>query len=127
MSKLIAVPLNTVEIQRGKDVHVRDVPEHEVRVLRAIHRDVRVINKDAGEIELDGNAFAEYLRLQNTYRQTGQKDPALVAYPGGARELEAFGFAFDDDRADVGAPQSMVKNHAKDAKKSAAKKAKPAE
>lgn len=114
-----------VEIQRGKYVITCEVPEHEVRVLKAIHgvdEQVQIVDKDAGEIELDANAHAEYARLQRTYQRTGAPDPVRVAYPMGAEDMRSFGF--DADVAQAKAPQSFVKNHAKarKAEKAASKK-----
>lgn len=122
MSNLNAVTLQSVAIERGKDTIVREFPEHEVLVLRRIHRPdhIRVLDKAVGVIELDRNAHAEMLRLQNKYRRTGSQDPAMLAFPGGTSDLERYGFSLDGES--VEAPQALVKNHAKEAKPAKADK-----
>lgn len=126
MSKTLTLDVVHVEIDRGKDVITADVPEHEVPVLRAIHRApgaVRV-SKDLPEdvmptVDLDGNAFTEFDRLARKYR-TKNENPVAMVYRG-AHELREFGFSLGDGEAPAEAPRSMSKNHALEAAK--AKKA----
>lgn len=113
MSNLNTVNLHSVEIERGKDKIVRDVPEHELLVLRRIHRPdhIRVVAKDVDTLDLDVNAHAEFLRLQNKYRRVGAPDPALLAFPGGAPDLDRYGFSLDGQSEET--PQSQQIDHAK--------------
>lgn len=114
MSK-ITVPLQAIEIERGKDVIAIEVPAHEVNVLRAIHKPdaIRVTDKDVGVVERDNNANSEFASLQRKYVRIGSPDPVRLAYPEGAVGLEKHGFVFDADAREERAPQSRVRNHAK--------------
>lgn len=70
MSETIALPLVTVEIKRNlENVITRDVFEHEVPILRALHggENFKVLDDDAGEKVVSNDAHAEFARLQRTY------------------------------------------------------------
>lgn len=123
----ITCVLQAVEIERGKDVIAIEVPAHEVIVLRAIHRPdaIRVTDKNTGEVELEGNAYAEYSRLSRKYQRNGGGDPVRLAFADGAAGLEKYGFDVGGgEESEVKAPQSRVRNHAKEAKAESAKAAK---
>jgi len=102
-----------VEIQRGHDVIVTEVPAHEVDILRAVHGVNNVREGDAtGEhVLLADSADAEYLRLQGKYRRINAADPVGIAHRLGARSLEAFGFALGRGERQA-APQSGFRKHA---------------
>jgi hypothetical protein len=106
--------LHTVEIQRGHDVIVTHVPEHEIDVLRHVHGavNVRVGDETDEHIELNDHAENELLRLQGKYRRLNSADPVMRAHPTGAKGLEAFGFARGNASAE-GAPQSGNRKHGK--------------
>lgn len=125
MSNPITLPIYAVEIERGKDVCAIEVPAHELNVLRAIHKPdaIRVTSKDAGEAERVPNAYAEFANLQRKYRRNGAPDPVRLAFPDGPAGLEKFGFVVDDAGSEevAKAPQSRVRDHAKEAKAATAK------
>lgn len=123
MSKRLTLTLQTVHIQRGKDVIVVTVPEHEVEVLRVVHgsANVRVADAEADTMEVEGNADAEILRLQSRYKRINAPDPVRLAFPGGPRDLAGHGFG----RGEVAEqPMSSLKNHKKPADKKPAAPAK---
>lgn len=101
-----------VEIQRGKDVLSVHVPEHEVRVLKAVHRPehVRAVEDSPYRCELPDNADGEYARLSRKYFRPNAPDAVGIAYPLGGSMLESFGFTLQ--RADdEPAPQSEFIDH----------------
>lgn len=105
--------LLTVVITRGRDEVVAEVPEHEIPVLEAVHgaANVRVEGKADETIDLDADAEAEFIRLQQKYQRLNATDPALAAYPRGARDLESAGFVRAGGRREV--PQAGVYRHKK--------------
>lgn len=115
--------LHTVEIQRGHDVIVTHVPEHEIDVLRHVHGavNVRVGDETDEHIELNDHAENELLRLQGKYRRLNSADPVTRAHPNGAKSLESFGFKRGNASAE-NAPQSGNRNHAKVHQANGAKK-----
>lgn len=84
-------------VDRGRSVIRVDVPKHEVAVLRAVHggSEVRVIEQDVDEVELEASAEAEWDRLNRTYKRTGGGDPLRAVWPEGPTALERFGFSSD--------------------------------
>ena len=126
MSK-IEVKLVCVQIQRNLEVINVTVPEHEVRILQAMHgpsnvRKVKELDPEVEVAELGDSPADELLRLERRYKHAGQQDsPVRLAYPNGERDLAAFGFTGSETASEV--PQSETKVR-KPAKK-AAKKAEP--
>lgn len=126
MSDTLISKLVNVEVDRGKDVITVAVPKHEVRVLRAVHgpEKVRETGDSDDELPLSINADAEFARLQRKYARTNTADAALIAYPNGASQLEAFGFEMNRG-AQEAAPQAGIRIHKPDpvpTKKEAASK-----
>lgn len=88
------IPFVNVEIRRGKEhIHVV-VPRHEVRVLRAVHRQEHVseLGESRKRYPLPETAGEEFARLSRKY-QSKDSNPVLLAYPGGPEQLEGLGFA----------------------------------
>lgn len=118
MSK-IEVTLIDVMIDRGRDVLTVAVPQHEIRVLQAVHGidKVRPADKQEEDTELlDKSASAELSRMTRKYQRLNAPDPVRLAYPMGASQLSEFGF----DPGIAGAPEqhAVIKKH-KPAKKAA--------
>lgn len=83
-----------VEIRRGHEkIHV-DVPQHEVLVLRVVHRPehVSVLGPAKRKLQMDESIGAEWARLQRKYRIPNGADPVARAFPLGPAMLEEFGF-----------------------------------
>lgn len=121
MSKIEVRQLQVL-IERGKDIIVAQVPEHEVEVLKVVHGAANVRLDESAEvevIEVDGNADMEFLRLQSRYKRINAPDPVRIAFPGGARDLQGQGFGRGDVRE---MPMSSQKNHKKPAVKKPAEK-----
>ena len=98
MEQSISLPLVRVLVDRGRDKIRVDCPEHEVRVLQAVHgvAEVKIIEKDVDDRVFDPSATAEWDRLDRTYRRTGvsaDRSPVAVAYRNGPADLEQFGFS----------------------------------
>lgn len=121
MTDTTPVRVQTVEIDRGKDTLVTQVPEHEVEVLRVVHgpANIRVIEDDTDMLDMDASGEGEILRLQNVYKRVNAPDPVRIAFPGGARDLPGF-----NRSAAKEVVMSHVVDHKKAAKKAAAKTAK---
>lgn len=113
--------LQRVAIDRGNDVVTAVVPEHEVEVLKAVHgpNAVRMLDTDYDDAEYDANADAEYARLQRKYGRINDEDRVRIAFPGGPRDLERYGFKLTGN---VGheAPQALVEPHVRRKLKKAA-------
>ena len=123
MSEKVTLNLIDVLIDRGRDVLTVAVPEHEIRILRAVHGVDAVTEADeqeGDEDDFDTNANAEIARLVRKYRRVNSEDPVRIAYPGGADEISKFGFS-GTGKAEK-ASQSQAKKGVK-AKKAAAKTA----
>jgi hypothetical protein len=106
-------PLFDVEIDRGRDVLTVAVPEHEIRVLRAVHGPDKVRatpSADKETIALNDSADAEYARLQRKYYRINAPDPVRTAYPVGPEALAAHGFSLGRAPTEA-APAAMVKKH----------------
>lgn len=105
--------LINVEIQRGHDVIVTEVPAHEIDILRAVHgvNNVREGEPTGEHVLLPDSADSEFLRLQGKYRRINAQDPVGIAHRMGARSLEAFGFALGRGDRQT-APQSGFRKHA---------------
>lgn len=112
-----------VAVKRGKEVVNLTVPEHEVRVLRAIYPadgHVKIVARPEGlTVDLDELAGKEWLRLVTLYNRTGQPDYVTRAFPLGVASLTEVGFTSSD--AEIERPA------ASGTRVRAAKKAKPAE
>lgn len=121
MSDTKSYPLHHVKIDRDKEHVTTYVPEHEIRVLEAIHGTDKV--KDLGEtgdtVELDVSAVGEFDRLRRKYHRINAPDPVLRAFPTGPRELDGFSA---QRSAAADAPQSMVRKHPKPDAKAEGKK-----
>lgn len=106
------LPLKLVHVDRGHDTVPVTVPAHEVEVLKAVHGPsaVRVVG-DADETgDFPASADGEFRRLQRKYRRRNAPDATLIAFRGGARDLERYGFSLD--RApDAEAPMAGVHRH----------------
>jgi len=89
-------------VDRGRSQVRVEVPEHEVSVLRAVHgsAEVRVLERDVDEMELEVSAEAEWDRLCRTYRRIGAADPVRFVWPDGPVSLERFGFRSDINPVD---------------------------
>lgn len=124
MTDTITLPLHNVEIDRGTAVITVEVPEHEIRVLRAVHGVAEVQDKGESDDErdFDANADAEWDRLVRTYKRPNLPDAVQIAYPTGSGALKAAGFNTDGSRSKE-APQAGVRNHKKPSAKSKAAKA----
>ena len=83
MTDTITLPLHNVEIDRGTAVITVEVPEHEIRVLRAVHGVAEVPDKGESDDErdFDANADAEWDRLVRTYKRPNMQDAVQIAYP----------------------------------------------
>lgn len=123
MNDKITVRVQAVEVERGRDVIVTQVPEHEVEVLRTVHgpENVRVIDEHADDMDLDGSAEQEIMRLQNVYKRVNAPDPVRFAFPNGPRDLVEHGFGRGSAKA---APMSHVVDHKKAARAAEKKPAK---
>ena len=122
MTDTITLALHAVEIDRGKTRVTVEVPEHEIRVLRAVHgvAEVQDMGESDDEREFNPNAGAEWDRLVRTYKRPNMPDAVQVAYPMGVAALKDAGFTADGTRtAEV--PQAGVRNHKKPAAKAAKK------
>lgn len=110
----IKCPVHAVEVERGRETIVVEVPEHEVEVLRATHGpgNVRIVQKDVGEAELDASADLEFTRLQRRYRRVNAPDPVLMAFRDGVRGLERHGFSLERVVQDD-APRAGIRDHRK--------------
>jgi hypothetical protein len=115
VSNTQSLPLVLVEIDRGKEKLTVDVPQHEIRVLQAVHGEENVRHHakqedvpDEGEFAL--SAGAEYDRLKRKYNRINAPDFVRMAYPAGPEALVKFGFE-DGEGGAQAAPQSLsVKN-----------------
>lgn len=124
------LPLVLALIDRGKTVISKAVPEHEVRVLKAIHKGkVEVADKLAPDMEPEGkfhpNAHMELARLHACYRpdKDGGDNGIDRAFPNGAEDLVAYGFSLGDERELAKQPRSISVNHGlEDRKKAAAER-----
>lgn len=116
----VVIDLYTVNIDRGRDVLTVTCPRHEIAVLRVVHgqQRVRELGKstDTPDRECPASADAEWNRLLNTYRRVNAPDPAPIAFPLGASQLEQFGFVLG--RGDNDAPAgSLVKKNPQPSKR----------
>lgn len=95
MSESLSVKIVAATIDRGREVLHVYVPEHEVRVLRAVHglKEVAVIDPYFEDGELSASAEDEFQRLTRKYHRLNAPNPVLMAYPAGARDLEREGFS----------------------------------
>lgn len=92
----VVVPFVRAMVTRGFDVMTCDVLPTEVPVLKVMYGDDSVQVDEAaepGDVQVDASAEMELARLQRKYRSKDDDGDAVrFAYPGGARELKAFGF-----------------------------------
>lgn len=81
-------------VDRGHNKLRVEVPQHEIAVLRAVHGqlEVKIIETDVDEIELEASAEAEWDRLVRTYARIGAPDPVRFVWPEGPMALEKYGF-----------------------------------
>lgn len=95
MSEPLSVKIVAATIDRGREVLHVYVPEHEIRVLRAVHgvKEVAVIDPYFEDGELSASAEDEFQRLTRKYHRLNAPNPVLMAYPAGARDLEREGFS----------------------------------
>lgn len=124
VSKHITLDLVGVLVERGKTVVSKAVPEHEIRVLKAVHSAAKVRKVDLSpDMEPDGqfhaNAYMEWGRLENVYRNK-DSNPVAAAYPGGPEDLVAFGFVLGREGEMAEQPRSVSVNHQLEARKAAA-------
>lgn len=116
----LTLALRKVAIIRGRETLNAAVPEHEVRVLQAVHSpaNVKAIPQpkdEMDEAQFDASAEAEIARLQRKYRRINTPDAVLLAYPQGAMDLERFGFKLEGG-ARRAAPAAAVRNRKAEAK-----------
>lgn len=122
-----------IELSAGRAVIAKAVPEHEVKVLRAVHSAGKVKRIElSAEMEPEGtfhaNAYLEFSRLQAVYRQR-EGDPVTVAFPDGPEALVAYGFS-QGKEGEAAAAHNMSVNHGlaeRQAKAKAKKQAKVTE
>lgn len=122
--KSITLDLVAVLVERGKTTISKSVPEHEVRVLKAVHGAAKVTRAELSpDMDPDGefhaNAYMEWGRLENVYRQK-DVNPVAVAYPGGPEDLVAFGFELGREGEMAEQPRSVSVNHQLAARQAAA-------
>jgi hypothetical protein len=111
-SDVVTLPLQHVTIYHRGDTLTGVFPADEVEVLKAVHGPdkVRVSDEAADEGEFNLSADGEYARLQRKYRAINAPDPVRIAFSGGARDLERYGFKLG--RAmNVEAPRSGIRDH----------------
>lgn len=119
----IEVKLVCVQIQRNHEVINSTVPEHEVRILKAMHGpdNVKVVAELDPEVEaksLDDGPANELLRLHRLYTHKGQdRSPVDVAYPGGELDLERYGFIGSMETTEQVRSETKVRKPAKKAAK----------
>lgn len=128
---LITLDLVGVQIDRGKTVICKAVPEHEVRVLKAMHGAGKVTKTElAADMEPTAdyyaNAHMEFGRLENCYRSK-DGSPVALAFPGGAEDLVAFGFELGREGELSEQPRSVSVNHGLAERQQAAKERKAKE
>jgi hypothetical protein len=89
----LTLPLHRVLVDRERAKYVKDLPEHEITVLRAVHGPQNVITQasNVGQAEFDPDPELEYDRLARTYRRTGGQDPMRV-FVEGPESLRRYGF-----------------------------------
>lgn len=106
------VELKLVHVDRGHDTVPVHVPEHEAEVLKAVHGlgAVRVVGDADEQVELSISADSELLRLQRKYYRVNAPDPALIAFRGGAHDLERYGFKLGRAPTEE-APMAGVRHH----------------
>lgn len=122
----LTLPLVLVLIDRGKTVISKAVPEHEVRVLKAIHKGKVQTGDLAADMEPEGqfhpNAHMELARLHACYRpdKDGGDNGIDRAFPNGAEDLVAFGFSLGDESELAKQPRSISVNHGLEKRQKAA-------
>lgn len=122
---MLELKLICVQIQRNNEVINVTVPEHELRVLQAMHspgnvRKVAELDPDIESYDVEDSAEAEIAKLDRKYKHNGQtRNPVDVAFPARELDLERYGFKAGSALDDV--PQSMTKVRKPESKK--AKKA----
>lgn len=122
----LTLPLVLALIDRGKTIISKAVPEHEVRVLKAIHKGKVTVGDLADDMEPEGqyhpNAHMELARLHACYRpdKDGGENSIDRAFPNGAEDLVAYGFSLGDERELAKQPRSISINHGLDERKKAA-------
>lgn len=112
-TKMLTLLLVNLVIDRGRDVLTVAVPEHEIKVLRAVHGDDKVRRADVqegDEQDFDPSADAEYDRLTRKYHRVNSPDPVHRAYPNGASQFESIGFVLGREGASK-PPAALVKNN----------------
>ena len=125
---MLELKLVCVAIQRDKEVVNVTVPEHEVRVLQAMHglHNVKVVaelDPAVQSYDVDDSADAELARLDRKYQHQGQRaNPVDVAFPGRDRDALLASFGFKHGLAVEEVPQSMTKVRTPAKKKAAEKK-----
>lgn len=94
----ITLPLQRATIDRDTSRMVVEVPEQELRVLRAVHGTINVTAVPAGrniDVQED-SAEAEFARLAQTYNRMGE-NPVVMAFPDGPEGLRRYGFRMAGD------------------------------
>lgn len=91
---VLTLPLQHVTIFHRGDELTGKFPADEVEVLKAVHGPdkVRVDGPANDDGEFSISADGEYARLQRKYKTINAPDPVRIAFAGGARELERYGF-----------------------------------
>jgi len=126
---MLELKLFCVQIQRNNEVINVTAPEHEIRVLQAMHTPTNVkkvaeLDPDIESYDVDESAEAEIARLDRKYKHNGQvRNPVDVAFPQRELDLERYGFKAGN--AVEEAPMSITevrKPESKKAKKAAAEK-----
>lgn len=126
---MLELQLFCVQVTRNREVVNLTVPEHEIRVLQAMHtpgnvKKVAELDPDIESYDVDESAEAELARLDRKYKHNGQaRNPVDIAFPQREFDLERYGFKAGGELEE--APQSMTvvrKPESKKAKKAAAEK-----
>lgn len=126
---MLELKLFCVQIQRNNEVINVTVPEHEIRVLQAMHtpgnvRKVAELDPDIESYDVDESAEAEIARLDRKYKHNGQpRNPVDIAFPDREGSLERYGFKAGGVVEET--PMSVTevrKPESKKAKKAAAEK-----
>lgn len=124
----VTLDLFEVEVRRSaSDTIIAIVPEHEIPILRAMHRSNRVTKLEGAvdEREYAANAETEFNRLLKSYHRVNSSNPVERVFLGGPDDLERYGFTIGQPGA-AGPAQSVQRDNRKKAataaKKTAGKK-----
>ena len=118
----LELKLVCVQIQSNKEVINVTVPEHEIRVLQAMHgpsniRKVAELDPDVESFDVDDSAEREIARLDARYQHNGQqRNPVDVAFPSRELSLVAYGFKAGGEMDEVPMSQTTIVKPTKEEK-----------